>query len=124
MLSEHWNLGRQHNGWGSELYGTFSRGSLILLSKTVFENASSNVVCLLSVHRIVGSIGLPDADAGQDQDPSNETIVGAQECAYCVRTQPTEFDLLMLKHDHGLDQPAACVKIDHKEDAHHHAHWQ
>ena len=75
-VSECWNLGKQHDGWESEQCGTFSHGSLISLSKTVFENASSNVACLSSVHRIVRPIRLPDADPGQDQDPSNETIVG------------------------------------------------
>ena len=79
MLTKHWNLGRQHNDWGSEQCGTFSRGSLISLSETVFENASSNVVCLPPVQGIEGPIRLPSAVPGQDQDPSNETIVGWYE---------------------------------------------
>ena len=62
MLTEHQNLGRQHDEWGSEQHGTFSCGSLISLSKTVFENASWNVVCLFTEHRIARSICLPARD--------------------------------------------------------------
>ena len=45
------------------------------VSRTVSENFS-NIVCLPHTHRFARPIRLSNEDSGQDQDPSNETIVG------------------------------------------------
>ena len=69
--------------WGGNsvrMKWNFSLGSLISLSRNCEWECFSNVVCLPLMHWFVQPIRLPNADSGQDQDPSNETIVGQCRC--------------------------------------------
>ena len=59
-------------------------------------------------HRFILPTRLPDADSGQDQDPSDETVVAdaAQSCAVLLASAPGE-DLFELSL--GMKQISRCA---------------
>ena len=74
----------------------FSLGSLTSLSRNCEWECFSNVACLPAMHWLIQPIRLPDADSGQDQDPSSETIVAIHECTRfqgCDQNQKNKFGL-------------------------------
>ena len=85
MLTKCRNLGKQHDECGSKQHGTFSCGSLILLSKKCVWECFFE--CCLPVYRASACAINPTAYSSQDQDPSNETIVvsvGFFTCWCCL----------------------------------------